>query len=280
MAGRSNRSRFAYLKFDDIQKAIDENQLDAYDIIYTYDTHENFIITPDLQPISVGSRIYRFEDIETAESALNVASDTYEGQIIAITNEGHYSAYIVNRNESGTFYVSSLTSDIELDYDALTHRPISNLTGTLSQPIVLEDLSTGIYQVKGQYKISEALETLFSSSACVLFLVEHEESCTLVRRIDTREITDYKIEGGQLSSSTIPTTQWLKEQGYATETYVDNKIAALDFINKSDVESYVSRIVTETVNNIVDQKIDTAFQERIQIASVKEALESFATVFN
>lgn len=280
MAARSNRSRFAYLNFDDIQTAINQNQIDTYDIIYTKDTHENIIISPDLKPVSVGSRVYRFTDIETAESMLNIASDTYEGQIVAIVNAGHYSAYIVNRKESGDFYVSSLvSSDVELDYDTLIHKPISNLSGKLGQPIILEDLGTGIYQVKGQYKISDSLETIFSSSTGALFFVEHEEARTLVRKVSAQEIIDYKIEDEQVTSSTVPTSQWLKDQGYVTEGYVDEKIAALDFINKSDVESYVSGIVTETVNSIVDQRIDAAFQERVQIASEREALDSFTTIF-
>ena len=129
MAGRSNRSRFAYLNHDEIQTAINNSQLDAYDIIYTKDTHENIIITPDLEIVSVGSRIYRFPDANTAETYLNMATDTYEGQIISVVYDGHYVAYIVNKNTSDHFYVTPLNAyEGELDYDELQHRPVSNLS--------------------------------------------------------------------------------------------------------------------------------------------------------
>ena len=281
MAGRSNRSRFAYLNHDEIQTAINNSQLDAYDIIYTKDTHENIIITPDLEIVSVGSRIYRFPDANTAETYLNMATDTYEGQIISVVYDGHYVAYIVNKNTSDHFYVTPLNAyEGELDYDELQHRPVSNLTGTLSSPVVLDGLSTGIYKVNGQYKISEVLDTTFSSSAGALYLVERGSEEVLVRKISAGDITDYKIKDGQITTSTVPTTEWLKEQGYITESTVDEKLAALDFVNKKDVEDYVSQVVLATIDSLVDEKIDAAFNERIQVATEKEALDAFTTVFN
>lgn len=281
MAGRSNRSRFAYLNYDEIQTAINNSQLDAYDIIYTKDTHENIIITPDLDIISVGSRIYRFPDTATAETYLNMATDTYEGQIISIAYDGHYVAYIVNKNTSDHFYVTPLNAyEGELDYDELQHRPVSNLTGTLNTPVVLDGLSTGVYKVSGQYKISESLDTVFSSSAGTLYLVEHTQEDILVRKISASDITDYKIKNGEITTSTVPTSDWLKEQGYITENKVDEKLAALDFVNKKDIENYVSQVVLATIDSLVDEKIDTALNERIQIATEKEALDAFTTVFN
>lgn len=281
MAGRSNRSRFAYLNHDEIQTAINNSQLDAYDIIYTKDTHENIIITPDLEIISVGSRIYRFPDAKTAETYLNMATDTYEGQIISVVYDGHYVAYIVNKDTSDHFYVSPLNAyEGELDYDELQHRPITNLTGTLGSPVILDQLATGIYEVSGQYKVSELLDTVFSSSAGALYLVEHTQEEILVRKISASDITDYKVKDSQLTTSTVPTTDWLSEQGYVTENEVDEKLAALDFVNKKDIEDYVSQVVLATIDSLVDEKIDAAFNERIQVATEKEALDAFTTVFN
>ena len=280
MSGRT-RSRFAYLNVDDIQNEINNGTLDAYDIVYTKDTHENLIITPDLSTISVGSRIYRFLDAKSAEEFLNMASDTYEGQIVAVVYNDHYVGYIVNKNSSGLYYVTPLNAyEGEINYDTLTHRPITQLDGLLGEPIILDELNDGIYKITGQYRISNSLETIFSSVSSNLFLIQHYSSETQIKKINTNSITDYNVSDGNVTSSVVPTTEWLKNQGYVTESYVDNKIAALNFITQEEVKDYVSDVVLQTIDSLVDEKIDNAMNERIQLATEKETLDEFVKIFN
>ena len=78
----NTRAKWAYLSYDSIQTKINEGVLDAYDIIYTKDSHENVIISPDLEIWSVRSRIYVFDSVEEANTQLNANTDTYIGQML------------------------------------------------------------------------------------------------------------------------------------------------------------------------------------------------------
>lgn len=269
----ANHSKFAYKNFDEIQDCINTGELDIYDVVYTKDTHENIIIAPDYSIISVKSKIYRFTDVPSAETFLNSAEDTYEGQIVSVIAGGKYSAYIVNKNKEGSFYISPLVSDegSVSDYDFLTNRPITNLTGQLGTPVKVAELKTGLYRITGQYQISDSLPTVFMSLESNLFLVEHSDSVVYIKKISARDITDYKVDDELTTISTVPTTEWLKEQGYATESYVDAKIAALDFITKQEVEQYVISVVEA----IVEQKVS----ERLRVATEEEAREVFNQIF-
>ena len=63
-----NRIKYAYKNRDEIQNAIDIGQLDAYDIIITKDTHEQFQVQEDLSYIPITSKIYTFPTIKDAEN--------------------------------------------------------------------------------------------------------------------------------------------------------------------------------------------------------------------
>lgn len=90
-AKNTHRAKFSYVKRSDIERLIAAGQIDANDIVYTNDTHENIFIGSDLSIHPIQSKIYRFSDISTAESELNIATDTYEGQIVAILINDTYS---------------------------------------------------------------------------------------------------------------------------------------------------------------------------------------------
>lgn len=268
----TNHSKFAYKNFDEIQECINTGELDIYDVIYTKDTHENIIIAPDYSIISVKSKIYRFLDIASAEAFLNTASDTDEGQIVSIVKDGKYTGYIVNKNKSGSFYVTSLSNTDNVDYNTLSNRPITNLKGEIGTPVIISSLSDGVYRITGQYQISDTLATVFVSTVSNLFLVEHSGANTYIKKISARDITDYAVNKDNTTISTVATTEWLRQQGFATEGYVDAKIAALDFITKQEIGDYVLNIINETV----EQKIN----EKLQTATEQEAREVFDKIFH
>lgn len=251
----ADRAKFAYIKYDDIQRYIDSGKIDANDIIYTTDTHENIIIGADLSINSVRSKIYRYSDTTAAENALNSLTDTYEGQIIAILSDGAYTAYIVNKNTDGSFYVTRLSEDAKtLNHDTLGNRPIDQMDGTLSNPIIVADLATGIYKVRGQYKISENDLTTYSSSNDHLFLVFAGTNIT-VREISAREITEYSISDGTIASTTeVSTKEWVEAQGYATETFVKEKL--LEYMTKEEVQAYVDKVVESNLDSRIEAKLN------------------------
>lgn len=272
MAEYIKRSRLSFQKYDIIEDYINQKKLDAYDIVYTTDTHENVVIDEDLNIIPIRSRVYRFTDITSANLSLNKSSDTYEGQIVAILqeNDEKYSGYIVNKNKIGEFYVSPLSESGQIDYDSLGNKPVINKIGTLNSPITVDQLEDGIYKIRGQYKLTESAITIYLSSNDNFFLVKTENDITYIKKISAMDITDYTVNSdGSISASTIPTTKILKD--YATKSYVDDKIAALDLLTKDDVTTYVADII----NNTIDEKIETKVNEMYTPANNAEIQQLF-----
>lgn len=257
------RAKFSYINRDEIEKYINAGKIDVHDIVYTKDTHENIFIGSDLSVNSVRSKIYRFSDVSNAEKSLNSATDTYEGQIVAILTDGAYTAYIVNKNSGGTYFVTKLSEDVKtLNYDNLGNRPIDNLDGTLDNPITISDLETGIYKVRGQYKICSGDITTYLSSNDNFFLVDHDGTEVTIRKITAHNIIDYVVSNNSIVSQTnIPTRQWIESQGYVTETFVNEKITALDFMTKEDVAKYVQDEVLANLETIIDERIDIKLDE-------------------
>ena len=255
------RAKWAYLSYDSIQTKINEGVLDAYDIIYTKDSHENVIISPDLEIWSVRSRIYVFDSVEEANTQLNANTDTYIGQIVAILCNDTYRGYIVN-SVDGQFTVTPLWENPEqIDYNALGNRPIVNLEGTLGNTIIVDELDNGIYNIKGQYKIDSSDITLNISANEILFMVEKSDDSIKIKQISHDNITDYLVLDGVITSDTYITSEYLSQCDYATKEYVDIKIAALQESINNDVQKYIADIVDEQLGIVLDEKIENSMSD-------------------
>lgn len=266
----NNRAKWAYLSYDSIQQKIDEGVLDSYDVIYTKDTHENYIITPELDIWPVKSRIYTFGSVTEANEKLNINTDTYKGQIVAILNDDKYKAYIVNQNENSIYYTTPLSED-NIDYNTLGNKPIENLVGTLDEPIVVTSLSSGLYKIKGQYKIADSEETVYLSVNGDMFILEDNH----IKRITKDTITDYIIDGDVITKKVYITDEYLDNKGYATTGYVDAKVTAFEDAIKSDIESYVESIIEDVIADRLDIIIDEKLDEKIQIVTSDEVTNLF-----
>ena len=268
----SQRAKFSYVNRKDIDKLIELGKIDANDIIYTKDTHENIFISKDFSIIPIQSKIYRYSDVTSAEKELNINSDTYEGQLVAIANNGSYIAYIVNKNFNNSFYVTKI-SDVStsVDYNTIGNRPINNILGDLSSPVVIANLPTGIYRVAGNYRICNNDKTIYSSSDDNLFLVYLSDHDIGIKKITSSTIINYVIENNSIiSTNTFASTDWILNQDFSTKTYVDEKIAALDFITKSEIEAYVSSIIDEKFDAIIDAKIEEKINEAFDKADASD----------
>jgi hypothetical protein len=270
----NKHSRFIYTDFDKIQDAINDGKLDEFDMIICQDTKEFVIISEDHSIIPIKSKIYRFSDIESAETFLKNASDTYEGQIVSILVNGKYKGYIVNRNLNDVFYVSPLSELSEIDYDTLGNKPIINLTGTLDKKIIIDTLDNGTYYIDGVYKISNKEDTLYSSAVKNIFLVQHETDVVYIKKISAIGVSDF-IVSDSVKYSDVLTVEYLKENGYVTSDYVDNRISALNYITKEDAETYISNIIDSTFSDTIDQKIDEKLEEKIQPLSNEQVYDLF-----
>ena len=258
------RAKFGYLTYDDMTIKIQDNILDAYDICYTKDTNECYIIRENFTPSPIRSRVYIFQNESDAITQLNQNTDTYNGQIISVLFGDTYRGYIVNY-KNNSFGITPLWENPELiDYNTLGNRPIVNLVGTLDNPIIISDLNDGIYNIKGQYKISDLIETIYLSASSVIFTVRKDADKTFIKSITSNNISDFCISNGSISSHEYITDQYLKDNNYVTAEYVEVKIQALQQSIEDDVKQYVSTIVNEQMGTVLDEKIEAKINESIE----------------
>ncbi|RHP45341.1 hypothetical protein [Clostridium sp. AF32-12BH] len=271
-----NRSRYGYLNLTDIQDRIDSGKLDAYDLIYTKDTHECYILTEDLEQVPIKSRVYQFPTEEEALLYLNAATDTYEGQLVAIKKKNRYKAYIVNKDDEDLWCVTLLSDvDEQIDYNTLGNRPIVNLEGSLAEPIMVGNLDNGIYSVKGQYRIFESVETVFQSSENHIFLVDKTDAETHIKDISAHRITDYSLVGEEIKKEEMVTSAYLAENNYVTDDALDKKLQALDYISQTEAKEYIESVVTNYLDAKLDESIDKKLDEKIAIAEDSAIDEMF-----
>ena len=258
------RAKFGYLTYDDMIIKIQDNILDTYDICYTKDTNECYIIRENFTPSPIRSRVYIFQNESDAITQLNQNTDTYNGQIISVLCGDTYRGYIVNY-KNNSFGITPLWENPELiDYNTLGNRPIVNLVGTLDNPIIISDLNDGIYNIKGQYKISDLIETIYLSASSVIFTVRKDADKTFIKSITSNNISDFCISNGSISSHEYITDQYLKDNNYVTAEYVEVKIQALQQSIEDDVKQDVSTIVNEQMGTVLDEKIEAKINESIE----------------
>lgn len=270
MTNVQTRAKFAYLKYESMMLNLKDETLDskkrlnAYDINFAPDTKECYVIAPDLTPWAIKSKVYTFDSIESANEKLNQNTDTYVGQVIAILYGNKYQGYIVNEDDNGKFYASPLYESSNINYDELGNRPIINLVGTLDEPIMVSDLETGVYKIKGQYKITDLEETIYLSASNTLFIVQKDTNVINIKKITSDDITDYSIIGDSFVSNIYITDKYLEENGYTTVSYVDSKVEAAKVLLEEELKIYISGMVESVMNDKLDEKIDEKINDYIQ----------------
>lgn len=273
------RVKFGYLYYDEIPTRIENGNIDVNDIIFTRDTHETLIISEDLSLVPMRSKVYVFNSVSDANTALNTNTDTYKGQIVSILNGDKYTAYIVNQDPNGVYFATALSVD-NIDYNTLGNRPIKNLIGTLDTPIMISSLDTGMYKVKGQYKISATDITTYLSTDGDLFIIEESDTEKFIKRFTKDTIQDYVISDNGIEKRTYVTDKYLLDNGYSTTSYVDNKLTAFEESIRQDIRTYVEQtvedIITDKVDEIIDERLDAKLDERIK-GSTDEEVQNFFT---
>lgn len=154
---------------------------------------------------------------------------------------------------SDTLQYAFVNKDLQIEIVGLP-----KLTGTLTKQIILSSLSDGIYEVKGQHKISEDSETIYLSASYILVIVSSDGDTKKVRRITADDIEDYAVSdtGTTERTSVVVTTAYLEEHHYSTEGYVDDKIAALKVTFEEEMKDYVDDIIKEQIAVLVPEEIE------------------------
>ena len=271
----NTRAKFGYLNYDSMIEKISNGVFDTNDIVFGKDTHETYIISEDSTPIPMKSKVYVFDSVADANTALNTNTDTYKGQIISILNNDKYSAYIVNQDPNGVYFATVLSAD-NIDYNTLGNRPIENLVGTLDSPIMISNLDTGMYKVKGQYKISSTDITTYLSTDGDLFIIEVSATEKFIKRFTKDTIQDYVISDSGVEKKVYVTDKYLIDNGYSTTSYVDSKFTAFEETIRHDIQTYVEQTVEQVIEQKVDEIIDAKLDERIK-GSTDEEVQNFFT---
>lgn len=118
----ADKIKFGYMNYSDIQERIDSEALNAYDVVFTKDSHEAVVVTPELTLMSLQGKIEFFTSIANAEQSLNNRQDTYIGKIIAVTVNNEVKGYITSF-QNGRYVIDPIGID---DYNALTNKPSIN----------------------------------------------------------------------------------------------------------------------------------------------------------
>lgn len=273
----SDHSRFFFANKKELQDQINAGTVNAWDLVVSSDSKEFILVTDQFELIPIQSRVYRFTNISSAESFLNSATDTYQGQLVSILNPnlGTYQAYIVNKNNANRFYVSAISvfNASDIDYNEIGNRPIENVSGNIEHPLIASNLNDGLYKIEGAFKISPGLATIFQSFNGDIISVTHGDNGTNIKVITSYSITDYLVNNGGdvIDRNSYASKEWIVAQGYITEQYVDTKLEAMNIITRSEALQYIQALVQEGIQESVDQAFDDTFNARFD-ARLRESL--------
>ena len=114
------KSKVGYGEKGKIPQAIEGQQLDSGDIVFTSDTEEIGFIKPDGTVMYPQGRILVFESLSLAQEYANSGSGTiYAGQLVKVKlDDGKYYTYTLQSSDSGGFTLEKdngglSTEDIE-----------------------------------------------------------------------------------------------------------------------------------------------------------------------
>lgn len=138
-------------------------------------------------------------------------------------------------------------------YADLEDKPILHLYGNLANAIILSELDDGVYCITGQYVVGGDYEAIHTSDRDVLFTVEHLGTNVFITKVSGSQIVRFIIdENYHCVTDKYVTEQWMSTQ---------------DFLTTADVETYIAgylkSAVDDVVEEVVEQKIDNAFTERL-----------------
>ena len=152
------------------------------------------------------------------------------------------------------WYTDDCTYNFLDKYGKIEKCDFSKLTGTLDDMIILSDLFEGIYYIKGVYKVTQSDNTIYSAGSYIIVIVGNNGN--KVRRITFDEFEDYTIEDGQIvSTSSLVTSDYLEDNGYVTDTWVDEQLEALKISMKNELKAYISDILPIMVSQEIDRQI-------------------------
>ena len=179
-----------------------------------------------------------FITLDTLEQRDNLdKKKIINGKMVRVNNEEGPANYYAWNAETQT-------------WDFLEVFGIPERVGTTENPVILSELEPALYRIRGTYKISPNHPTTFITTIDHLSFVDEDDN---IKVITEHNITDYIVEGDDVTFVNNYATEQYLDDHYATKIYVDDKIAV--------VEAEISEIIAEfhdKVMEIVYEVLDIA----------------------
>ncbi len=142
---------------------------------------------------------------------------------------------------------------------------IPTLTGTLENQIILSTLDDGLYQVRGQHKITANDPTTFLSASYIICIVQTINGIKKIKRITADDVTNYTIEEDlAVVKDSYVTEAYLEEKGYADKDYIDAKLEVMKQEIIREIEASLDILVEPIVDRLLDEKIGGVDNEDIE----------------
>lgn len=215
------RSRLGYLAYNDIQDRIDNGQLDEYDLVIVKDQDTVAYIDPNMTIHNITSRLDVYVSESTAKRALNSSSTTYVGMPVGIYYQGSYKLYLVDGVAGDWNVLPAWGNPVNFSYNELVDVPLINKVGTVDDVIILNQLADGMYAVNGIFKVTDSSESIINTSPELVIV---KEGGNVVTRITGKDTLTYDTTSGEPTVDKVATEQYLIDNGYTTDTKVNEMI--------------------------------------------------------
>ena len=216
------RSRLGYLAYSDIQDRIDNGQLDEYDVVLVKDQDTVAYVAPDMSIHNITARLDVYMSESTAIRALNASETTYVGMPVAIYYQGSYKLYLVDGTQGNWNVLPAWGNPVSFSYNDLVDVPLINKIGTAEENVILNQLADGMYAVSGIFKITQTSETIIDTTPEIAIVKDNGAVITLISGKET--VTYDTSGGGEPVADKVATEQYLIDNGYTTDTKVDEMI--------------------------------------------------------
>lgn len=191
----AQNTKFAFIKKSNIQTKLSSGEIDNFDYVFATDTNELYCIDKNGEVQRVQSRIKVYSSISNANKALLEDRTIYIGEIVVVKTD-EYAAYIVVLDENGKNKLLPISTT---DYDSLENKPIVNLSGTVTEPIVLNELASGSYSINGQYKFKSEDVTVNMCMSKQIFYVYKNAENVVISHVTNKGINKYVITENDVS---------------------------------------------------------------------------------
>lgn len=123
---------------------------------------------------------------------------------------------------------------------------VKQQSGTIVNPVIINELGDGVYGVSGEYKISSQHPTLYSTSGTVMFIVEGND----IQKVCAKEIIQYHIDNDEITTDKVVMESTLN--GYIDQ-YIEQKLI-------QTLPETVAEVINEVLIPASDEDIENLFE--------------------